>query len=402
MRVFFVCQRVPYPPNRGDKIATCNEIRHLAAHHEVHVFCLAAGKEDLRNVPGLQGLVQSVTAVPVGRWSSRVRALRALLTSHRPLSVAAFDEPRLHQRIAEAAARLRPDLIVVFSSNVAQYAVSLEGAARVMQFADLDSLKWRQYAARAVAPMKWIYASEARRLLSYERHIAHTFDHSIVITRIEQADFEELIPGVPVSQVGNGVDLEYFRSSNTPKQPHSLVFTGVMDYLPNVDAVEWFCLEILPRIRADIPQASFTICGSRPSRRVRELARLPGVEVTGMVPDTRPYLDRSQVFVAPLRMARGVQNKILEALAMRLPTVSCTPAWRGTVLAQGEGILVADEPVAFAAEVVGLLRDDRRRALLAQAARQAAERYYRWDVQMQRLDEAIAAAMARHASPARG
>jgi sugar transferase (PEP-CTERM/EpsH1 system associated) len=399
MRIFFVCQRVPFPPDRGDKIVTFHEIRHLAQHHEVHVFCLADGEADLGNVPDLCRYAASVTAVAVGKARSRLRALSALVRG-RALSVAAYRENRLHREIARQCNALNPDLVIVFSGNVAQYAEPFAAVPRIMQFHDLDSLKWAQYAECAGFVSRWLYRIEARRLLVYERAVARSFSQALVCTEAERRDFERLFPGVPVSLVGNGVDLDYFRSSGEPKWPGSIVFTGVMDYFPNVDAVRWFCEVVLPLVQREIPHAQLTICGSRPSATVRRLAKRPGVRVTGWVPDTRPYLDAAEVFVAPLRIARGVQNKVLEALAMGLPCIASTAAWRGTAIPEGAGLLVADEVEDFAAQVVRLLRDAAFRADMARQARGAAETHYRWADQLAALERAVAAAASCPARPA--
>jgi polysaccharide biosynthesis protein PslH len=394
VRIFFVAQRVPYPPNRGDKICTFNEIRHLSADHEVHVYCLADGDSDLANVGGLARYAARVTAVPVGALRSRLRAALRL-AGRKSLSVEAFNEPELHAAIKSGVTALKPDAIIVYSSNVAQYAEPFSEVARIMQFCDLDSLKWQQYANRSSWPMRAVYRSEWQRLLAYERRIAHSFDHSLVCTEIERRDFEALIPGAAVSTVGNGVDLEYFRPMGTRKKRFSLVFTGVMDYRPNIDAVTWFCEEMLPRIQAAVPEATFTICGSKPTSAVQKLASRPGVVVTGFVPDTRTYLDSADVFVAPLRIARGIQNKVLEAMAMGVPVVACTAAWRGTVFPQGGGILVADDAAEFAKCVIRLLLNQPERDDMARLARHNAERFYRWDTQMALLDEVLAGVVAR-------
>jgi sugar transferase (PEP-CTERM/EpsH1 system associated) len=393
LRIFFVCRRVPFPPDRGDKIATFNEIRHLSAGHDMHVFCLGDGAHDLDNVKGLREYARSVTAVPVGSTKIKWRALKALFAS-KPLSVAALNEAKLHAAIRQKFAELRPDLIVVYSCNVAQFAEHFPTVPRIMQFGDLDSLKWRQYAERSRIPLRWVYAIEERRLLAYERRIANMFSVALVHTELEKHDFERLIPGVPVTLVGNGVDLDYFRPVGATKRPASMVFTGVMDYRPNVDAVLWFCEEILPIIQAKIPEANLTICGTSPTAAVRRLARKTGVTVTGRVSDTRPYLDEAELFVAPLRMARGIQNKLLEALAMGLPCVTSTTAWRGVGIPEGEGIFAADRPRDFAGHVIGLLRDADRRIEMARRARAAAETHYRWEAQMARLDQVIAAAVS--------
>jgi sugar transferase (PEP-CTERM/EpsH1 system associated) len=395
MRIFYICRRVPFPPDRGDKIAAFNAIRHLAARHEVHVFCLGDGVQDLANISGLQAYAKSVSAAPVDEFTIKLRALAALVTGQ-PLSVAALNESKLHDAIQKKFTELRPDLIIVYSCNMAQFAEHFPNVPRIMHFGDLDSLKWPQYAERSSIPLNWIYAIEARRLLGYERHIAQIFSHALVHTEIEKHDFERLIPGIPVAVVGNGVDLDYFRSAGEAKKPASMVFTGVMDYRPNIDAVVWFCDEILPIVQANIPVANFTICGSRPAPAVRRLAKRRGVRVTGWVADARPYLDRAEIFVAPLRMARGVQNKLLEALAMGLPCVASTAAWSGTAVADGQGILATDEPREFARRVIDLLGDSDGRAEMARRARAAAVANYRWEVQLACLDQVIAAAVSGH------
>jgi polysaccharide biosynthesis protein PslH len=310
--------------------------------------------------------------------------------------VAALNESELHDAIQKKFTELRPDLIIVYSCNMAQFAEHFPNVPRIMHFGDLDSLKWLQYAERSSIPLNWIYAIEARRLLGYERHIAQIFSHALVHTEIEKHDFERLIPGIPVAVVGNGVDLDYFRSAGEAKKPASMVFTGVMDYRPNIDAVVWFCDEILPIVQMEIPAANFTICGSRPALAVRRLAKRRGVRVTGWVADARPYLDRAEIFVAPLRMARGVQNKLLEALAMGLPCVASMAAWRGTVVADGQGILATDEPREFARHVIDLLGDSDGRAEMARRARAAAVANYRWEVQLACLDQVIAAVVSGH------
>jgi sugar transferase (PEP-CTERM/EpsH1 system associated) len=392
MRIFYVAQRVPFPPDRGDKIATYNEVRHLSRAHEVHVFCTADGAEDMENVAGVEKFAASVTAVPVHGWWGRVRALLALFTGA-PLSVAMMNERALHDAVAGAHAALRPDLIIVYSSNVAQYVERFAATVRIMQFADLDSLKWTRYAARSRPLMRWIYAIEGRRLLAYERRIAHSFSHSLVCTEAERRDFEAAIPGAPVSIVRNGVDLDVFRPGGTAKVSGRILFTGVMDYFPNVDAVTWFVADILPRVRDEMPEAHLVICGSRPLRAVRALAARPGVTVTGRVPDVRPYLQAAEIFVAPLRIARGIQNKVLEAMAMGLPVVASVDAWAGTAIPRGEGIEVADHPADYVRHILRLLRDSVYRDSMATAARSAVERDYAWPAQMQLLDEVIARAL---------
>jgi sugar transferase (PEP-CTERM/EpsH1 system associated) len=244
-----------------------------------------------------------------------------------------------------------------------------------------------------------IYRSEADRLLCYERSLAASFDYSLVCSQRELADFQRLIPGMPVSCIRNGVDFNFFRPTNGPKDSHRLVFTGVMNYSPNVEGVLWFCEQVLPLIQSNVSDVRFTICGAHPDKRIRRLTEIRGVEVTGAVPDVRPYLDRASVAVIPLRIARGIQNKLLEAMAMALPAVTTSSAFRGIEAEDGRDLLVADGAPEFAAAVLRLLRDRELRAQLGTAARATIEANYRWDDSLAQLDDVIAEVMRRR-SPA--
>lgn len=392
MRIFFLAQRVPYPPDRGDKITTANEVRHLARTHEVHVFCLADGADDLAQAEPLRGIVASVTAVLVSPAMARLRAARALLLGQ-SLTVGMLSEKALRRAVQAAARRMPPDLVIVYSSNVAQHALALGGVPRIMQFADLDSRKFADLGTRAAWPMRWVYALEGRRLLAWERRIAHEFSHSLLCTEAEVADFRALIPGASVSFLGNGVDLDYFAPGHAVPEEDFLVFTGVMDYAANVDAMVWFCAEVLPRIREQRPGVRLAIVGSRPNATVQRLAELPGVTVTGRVPDVRPWLGRATVFVAPLRLARGIQNKVLEAMASGVAVVASPAAFRGTGLAAGEGIVPAESAGDFARAALDLLGDPGRRAEIARRGRAAMERDFTWAAQLARLDQVIADAV---------
>lgn len=364
---------------------TFNLIRHLSLTHEVHVFCLRDGTTDDADIAALGDYARSVTAVPRSTVSEKFRGVRAFLTGV-PLSVAFVNEKRLHLAVKSASVRLPPDFIIVYSSNVAQYALSFVDVPRLMYFGDLDSQKWLQYVEKHKFPINIIYGREGRLLLDYERRIAQTFSHSLVCTLPEKRDFERLIPGSSVDILGNGVDFERFRSQHVPKKAGRMIFTGVMNYFPNVDGAEWLCDSVLPLIREKVPHATFVICGTSPTTPVRRLAKRPGVIVTGAVPDVRPYLDEAEICVVPLRVARGIQNKLLEGLAMGLPCVSTRCSWAGTVIGEGDGILVADDPAEFAEHAIHLLQDDQYRGLMGRKARAVVEERYRWDDQLQQLD----------------
>ena len=388
MRILFIAQRVPFPPDRGDKITTYNEIKYLSRNHEVEVLCLADGRKDLENVEGLKKIASKVYAEVLHPIPAKIRSLISLILPI-PFSILYFHNRTLH-KIAIKRHETNPfDAVIVYSSSVAQYAEKLTNTCRVMQFADLDSLKWKQYADKNRFFFKWLFAREAKLLLGYERKIAHTFNHSLVCTPLEKNDFIRLIPGATVHCVANGVDFDYFKPlPDTEKIPCSLVFTGVMDYFPNVEGVLWFVKDIFPLIQKELPGVTFTICGSKPSPEISSLAS-KGIEVTGRVPDTRPYLDRAQVAVLPLRIARGIQNKLLEAMSMGLPCIATTSASGGLIEQCKNDIVIEDTPDAFAEKTIALLLNKYMRDTLGQKARSAVENYYGWETQTKKL-EAIA------------
>jgi sugar transferase (PEP-CTERM/EpsH1 system associated) len=276
--------------------------------------------------------------------------------------------------------------VLVFSSAMAQYADPYRGARRVVDFVDVDSDKWRQYAEKKSFPMSWLYNYEARQLLRYERQVARDYDASLFVSAPEAELFRQLAPesSRKIGHFSNGVDTDYFSPHEAHADPYApgeraLVFTGAMDYWPNVDAVQWFCDEVFPSLRERFPGLMFYIVGSRPAPAVQALAQRPGVKVTGTVPDVRPYIAHAAVAVAPLRIARGIQNKVLEAMAMATPVVVSPQALEGIDAVPGSELVLAEDAAAFA-DAVGALLAGRESAAAAigQAARAKVQRQYSW------------------------
>ncbi len=404
MNVLFLAHRIPFPPDKGDKIRSFHEIVHLAKRHTVDLACMLDEKNDREHVGALLAHCRSVSAVYRGKRVARILALMGILTG-KPLSVLAFRSRALERKIAEAIRARRPDAIVVFSSAMAEYVKDVEGIPRIMDFVDVDSEKWRAYGERQKFPLSWVYRLEADRLASYEEDIARSFDRSIVVSEKEAEILKRRVPGIrEIDVIPNGVDLERF----APAGPEgaggkeiSLVFTGAMDYFANVDGVRYFCEDVFPAIREAVPGCRFYIVGHNPTRPVRELARDPAVTVTGYVPDVLPYLRRASVAVAPLRIARGVQNKVLEAMAAGLPVVGTPQSFQGLGASADDGIRAAANPAAFAREVIALLQDSAARKRCSAAARSFVERTHRWDDQMARLDALLEDAV-REAARRRG
>jgi sugar transferase (PEP-CTERM/EpsH1 system associated) len=386
MNILYICHRLPYPPNKGEKIRAFHQLRYLATRHTIHLACLVADADDLQHVEALEQYCTSIDIVYRPKISAKLLALRALYTNQ-PLSVASFYSSALASKIRQRLAVERVDRIVVFSSAMTVYVQQVSGIPKVIDFCGCRFEKWRLFADYHPWMLSWVYRLEARRLARHEIEVARIFDHTIFVTDREAQILQEHVPGRPISVIPNGVDLGGRRPlKKTMTEPPALVFTGMMDYFPNVDAVNYFCREIFPFVREVVPAVQFYIVGRNPTRQVRQLSRQPNVIVTGAVPDVRPYLARARVAVAPLRIARGVQNKILEAMAMGLPVVGTPAALQGTWATTTDGVRIADSPRAFAHELVTLLEDHALQRQCALQARLYVQEHHQWDAHNARLE----------------
>jgi sugar transferase (PEP-CTERM/EpsH1 system associated) len=361
--VLFLAHRVPFPPDKGDKIRSFHLLRHFAEHARVHLGAFVDSQDDWKHVAALERLCASVELLPLDpRWA-RVRSLRGLL-SQDALSFAYYHDARMHAWIEALRAKHPIEAVFVFSSQMAQYVPRELPVPRVLDFCDVDSAKWEQYAPTANWPMSWVYAREGRLLAAAEERLAREFDASLFVSEAEAQFFRERAPQAAhrVHALRNGVDHAYFDPALRAERPANaparyLVFTGAMDYRANVDAVDWFVREVLPLVRAQEPGLEFAIVGARPTAAVRQLAQLPGVTVTGSVPDVRPWIAHAAAVVAPLRIARGVQNKVLEGMAMARPVVATRAALEGI----GEGVppgtvAAPDDAAGFATMLLNTLR----------------------------------------------
>jgi polysaccharide biosynthesis protein PslH len=406
--LLFLCHRIPYPPNKGDKIRSFNILRYLAARHAVHLGAFVDDPDDWQHAGALRELCASVNLVPLPRRRALLRSATGLLTGE-PLGVPYYRNRSLQRWCQSQLSGARPvDGVFVFSSTMAQYALQARNIPRVLDLCDVDSDKWRQYAQRRSWPMSWVYQREARQLEACERDYARRFDAVLLVSEAEAELFRRIAPESAQRTLAlrNGVDTVFFDpalqlATPFPAQQQPLVFTGAMDYWANADAVEWFAQEVLPSIRQRCPQAHFWIVGSRPAEAVQRLGRLPGVTVTGSVPDVRPYLAHSRLVVAPLRVARGIQNKVLEALSMARPVIASSAALDGLDMhaAQVPGTQRADEPQEFARAVTRLLLNESQ--LDASAGRRYVCERYGWQASLATLDRwfAEAAVPARALAP---
>ncbi|HEX5758296.1 MAG TPA: TIGR03087 family PEP-CTERM/XrtA system glycosyltransferase [Thermoanaerobaculia bacterium] len=398
LKLLYLCHRLPYPPDKGCRIRAYHELVALAARHRIHLLSLADEPPQPQHVAALREVCAEVEVHRVERRAALLRA-GAGLFGRQPLTVRFFHLPALAARVRELAAAEAFDAVVVYGSGVAAYAEPFAGVARVLDLVDVDSAKWGQYARFAPRPLRPVYALESRRLAAYEAELAHRFDRVVVATGQEARALAELAPGRAAAVVPNGVDLDYFRPLGLPKSDlPTLVFTGQMDYFANVDGIVHFARAVFPRLRRRFADLQLLVVGRAPVRAVRALGELPGVLVTGAVGDVRPFLDRAWVFVAPLRIAQGIQNKVLEAMAMELPVVATDRVHAGLSeggFRDGRELRAAASDAELESAVARLLEAPAEREKLAAAARRRLVAAYRWDANMARFDELVRGAVER-------
>ncbi|PIV73932.1 MAG: sugar transferase [Rhodocyclales bacterium CG17_big_fil_post_rev_8_21_14_2_50_68_7] len=409
--VLFLAHRLPFPPNKGDKLRSYRLLRHLAAGHDVFLGTFVDDPADRIHLDTVRTWCAEAFIADLVPWRARLRSLRAL-ASGGPLSLPYYLDSGLRAWVRRVVGGHGIRRAFVFSSPMAQYVSDLPGLDCVVDFVDIDSDKWRQYAQARRWPMSSVFRREAARLLAAERDVAAASRVSLFVTEAEAELFRRLAPesAARVFALNNGVDGRFFRPDAGMPSPYAadeipIAFTGAMDYWPNVDAVCWFADEVLPAIRAREPHARFHVVGMNPAPQVQALAQRPGVAVSGRVPDVRPYLQHARAVVAPLRIARGIQNKVLEAMAMARPVVA-SPGCAGPLgAAPGREIEVARSAGEFAARTLAVL-EPARAASLGAAARARVLADYDWEAHLRRFDRLLdgwgEAAPQRGARAARG
>ncbi|HYM33022.1 MAG TPA: TIGR03087 family PEP-CTERM/XrtA system glycosyltransferase [Candidatus Cybelea sp.] len=394
--LLFLAHRLPYPPVKGDKIRSWNILRHLAQRYRVHVGCFVDDRHDWQYVDEVARIAASHCILPLSpRWS-RVKSLGGLIRGE-PLSVAYFRQAGLQHWVDDVMARHRPKRAFIYCSAMAPYVMTpvTRSMRRIVDMVDVDSDKWRQYASRHSWPVSAIYAREAATLLAFERRVAADCAATLFVSPHEAELFRGLAPesASRVRHVNNGVDADFFDPSGRFDNPYSpdelpVVFTGAMDYWPNVDAVMWFASEVMPRTASRGLPIRFHVVGSNPTAEVRALGRNPRIAVTGRVPDVRPYLLHAAAVVAPLRITRGVQNKVLEGMAMARPVLATSAALEGIEAEPGRHVVLADRPEDFAEKLL-LLLQDRQAEEFGRRARAHVLATYGWQQNLARLDEVL-------------
>ncbi len=400
--VLYLVHRIPYPPNKGDKVRSFNILRQLARTHRVFLGTFVDHPDDRQHVAKLSEWCEDVCAIELAPRIGRLKSLRGLLSGE-ALSLPYYRSAQLADWVRSTVTAQGIEQAVAFSGPMAQYLDAPGLKRRVIDFCDVDSAKWTQYAADRRWPMSWLYRREGERLLAFERQAAACSDASLFVTEAEAALFTGAAPEAAVLTrvMQNGVDADFFSPAHALANPYPkpssaggpvLLFTGAMDYWPNIDAVSWFATEVLPAIRTRRPDVRFWIVGMNPAPTVQALAG-EGVVVTGTVPDVRPYLAHADVVVAPLRIARGIQNKVLEAMAMARPVVLSAAPAVGLAAESGRQCEIAADGPAFAQAVLQLLEQPERCGPMGTAARECVLRAYSWPAHLAMLDQLLGVAL---------
>jgi sugar transferase (PEP-CTERM/EpsH1 system associated) len=409
VNVLFLCHRLPYPPNKGDKIRSYHLLQHLLERHTVYLGCFIDDPNDFDYLEHVKSLVEGRCKIlPLPRYVQRMRMVSALANG-RPLSTASFYDKSLQEWINQLITDGGVDRAVLFGSAMAPYLLGPCRLAKnrvVLDMVDIDSDKWRQYAHNSSGPLKFVYARESRTLFDLEREAVDSFGASLFVSDFETRTWQKLCPNGSerVFTSRNGVDIEYFSPDRTFLTPYHkgelpIVMTGRMDYRPNTQGAAWFASKVLPIVRKTVPSARFYIVGAEPPASLKALAN-SDVVVTGSVDDIRPYIAHASVAVAPLHMARGVQNKVLEAMAMGKIVVATTPATRALDVTPGRELYVANEPQEFAAAVITAMRTDG--SFLGNSAKVHIADNYNWKKNLAIIDQLLdrPASLARNCIPA--
>ena len=388
MKILYVCHRFPFPPKRGGKIRPFNMIRHFAQNHEVTVCSLVRSDEEAAEG---EGIATHCAHFEMGRVSNAVQNVRmvARLPTLEPSSMGYFYSPDLARRIKALVQAQKFDLIFVHCSSVAQYVENINGIPKILDFGDMDSQKWLEYVRFKPFPLNLGYWLEGTKMERAERRLATRFDLCTATTRAEWASLEGYGTGVPTDWFPNGVDADFFQPDGATYDPDTISFIGRMDYYPNQECMFDFCDRVWPLLKARRPQLKLVIVGADPIPAVRKLEERDGIAVTGSVPDVRPHVLRSALMVAPLNIARGTQNKILEAMAMGVPVVTSEVAAGGVDAESENHFLVANTPEAYANAILRIVENPAERERLAIAGRQRMLSHHAWPRSMERLDAIV-------------
>ncbi len=392
--LLFLAHRIPYPPNKGDKIRSYHFLKHLAAGYNVYLGAFIDDPNDWQYTEKLNDLCTESHFQSLNPLLAKIKSVQGLLTGA-ALSLPYYKNKAMQDWVDTTIQQHQIKKVLIFSSVMAQFINETHAVDMLVDFVDVDSDKWRQYAAGKTGISQWVYQRESTCLLQYEKQIAEKAKMSCFVSEQEAALFKSLAPSVAekVTHVNNGVDTDYFSPEQTVVSPYPdagdvLVFTGAMDYWANVDAVKWFAQAVFPQLSLSYPALKFYIVGSRPSREVQDLAQNKNIIVTGAVDDVRPYIAHATLAVAPLRIARGIQNKVLEAMSMGKYIIATSAAMEGIPYDVKLAASVADEADVLVDQIKSLL-NSRPITLTSNQNREFVKTEFSWQQNVSRLSQML-------------
>lgn len=390
-RVLYITHRVPWPPDRGDRIRTWNILKFLAQNADVDLICLTDEPISNDSRAALEDVTRRLAVVPHGGKSRYIRGALSLACG-RTVTEGLFESSMVRSVVRHWSTTTSYTAAMASSSGIARYIQPplLPDCRRIwIDLIDVDSQKWLDYSRSSRFPLSMVYGLEGRRLRQLEKQLAADSDRLLVVSEAERDLFIDFCPNAPIQAIGNGVDTEYFAPMPTKTVPHSCVFVGVLNYLPNSDAVKWFASSVWPQVRERFPKSVFRIVGKSPPPDVTELNDIPGIEVVGPVADVRPWLHQSECVVVPLRIARGVQNKVLEAMACGRPVICSSAPLKGLAVEPGLQLLQADTPDEWVNNLGYVFKDSIRAEELGMAASAWVQLNHRWQACLEPLIEMI-------------
>ncbi len=396
-RILFLAHRIPYPPNKGDKIRSWHFLDHLMQQHEVHLGFYVDDKKDLEHIPFLEQKTASLAYECVSPAYQKLISLIALAKG-KPLTLEAYPKRKLGQYASSLIETGQIDLVFLFSAATAPLVLGVKDRPLILaDLVDVDSAKWEAYAKTALWPLSWLYAREAKLLGYYEKQVAGQAGATVFVSDDEADVFCQrsgLRSASKVFGLSNGVDTNHFSPERFPprevSQPPTVIFTGAMNYRPNIEAVLWFVDEIWPKVRSVLPEAQFCIAGGPVAEKVAGLAKgNTHVSVLGYADDMAAEIARADIAIAPLLTARGIQNKVLEAMAMARPVVATPAAQEGIRGIHGHHLMVAEEAEQFATMVIDLIQNRAEARRLGEAARRYVQEHHSWQASFDRLDGII-------------
>lgn len=400
-RILFLVHRIPYPPNKGDKIRYWNFFSRLAANeqHSVHLGFFVDDQEDMQHIAHLSKIAKSTCYEFMSPLKQKVNSLLGLLTG-RSLTESAYPSAKMKRYVKGLIEGDEIDLIYIASAAPFSWLPgNLGNASLVSDLADVDSQKWHAYAQNARWPLSWLYDREAKTLLKFEQKIAVKSERTVFVTEDEAGLFRELCDNTETSAtvigIKNGVNTGVFdpalyeqavlQTSDAPK----LIFCGAMNYQPNVEAVIWFADNVFPSLKEEFKNVEFIIAGRPVANAVAKLSAIEGVTVTGAVPDMAEEISKAHIVVAPLHTARGIQNKVLEGMAMAKPVIATDMANEGINAANGVEVLIANTPEQYMATINDIMASADGGRAIGDAARRFVEENFSWETSQRELDAVL-------------